>query len=212
MRVLCDCDGVIADFVARVVDFVNLNKAPSVDPNSRRVPHTHDHVTHWDCFAALDAAHLQEAFDAHASTPGFCKSLPVLPGARHFVESLRELGCELVIVTAPYEAAQLWTHERLAWLREHFEIEKKDVVFCKRKELVKGDVLIDDALHNAEAFAAEGGRVLLIDRPWNQTERALPKGVERCFGYSDVLAALMCVTEPAPSWDDEIPFSLVEGV
>jgi len=217
VRVLVDCDGVLADFVLRVVEFVNHHTAGATRADFGRdaVPYTHDHVTGWDCFAALGAEHLQGAFDAHASRPGFCRGLPVLKGAEQFVEAIRDLGCELVIVTTPYEAAQLWTHERIAWLRSHFEIEKRDVVFCKRKELVRGEVLIDDALHNAESFAEAGGRVLLLDSPWNQTDKPLPEGVTRCHGYSEVIAEIMglgladAATDPLPPprWDDPVPFS-----
>jgi 5'(3')-deoxyribonucleotidase len=176
---LCDVDGVLADFVASVLKFVNY-EIPRVWS-----PFQHKHVTNWDIFAALKQEHLQDKFDAHASTPGFCQNLTVLPGARLFFDRLRMRG-EVVVVTAPYESAKLWTHERLAWLKTHFEVPKKDVVFCKRKELVRGDVLIDDALHNAQDFP---GPVLLIDRPWNRADK-LPEHVTRCFGYDAAIDEL----------------------
>jgi 5'(3')-deoxyribonucleotidase len=170
-RILLDVDGVLADFAGALVDFVNL---------SRINPITRKSLTEWDLLKAAGASDQQEAFDRLASRPGFCGTLAVCPGAQAFVKSLQEFA-EVVIVTAPYENAARWTHERLHWLKEHFAIDKRDVVFAKRKSLVAGDLLIDDALHNVGRN--HYARSILIDQPWNQE----PKDAKRYYMRADSL-------------------------
>lgn len=71
-------------------------------------------------------------------------------------------------------------------MADHFGFQSKDVIFSKRKDLIRGDVLIDDGPQNLQHFA--GWRVL-VDRPWNQDADA--RGFDwRCRTYSQILDAV----------------------
>jgi hypothetical protein len=43
-------------------------------------------------------------------------------------------------------------------------------VSCHRKNLVSGDILFDDGLHNIVPFAGTGRQAVLMDAPWNREE------------------------------------------
>lgn len=187
MNILLDVDGVLGDFPSEALTFCNRygrsNDAPVWD-----LAHVDEH----DILKALKLEHLQERFDQHCIDSDFCRHMPVYDGAQAFVEKLRGLG-SLVIVTSPYSAVPTWCHSRLAWLAEHFGIHKRDVVFCKRKELVRGHVLIDDKLENCEAFVSGSSfRVAhVFDRPWNRRRATATVGaLVRVKGYAAVLEAL----------------------
>jgi 5'(3')-deoxyribonucleotidase len=146
----------------------------------RRLPRAS--ITSHDILKAWNVEHAQGSFDAWCSRPGFCENLMVLPGARWFVERLRE-RYEVVVVTSPYSAAPTWCYERLKWLDVNFGIPKQDVIFAKRKELVEGDALIDDYERNTEAFR---GLAILMNQPWNQHV----EGQLRAFNYQQALDIL----------------------
>jgi 5'(3')-deoxyribonucleotidase len=118
-----------------------------------------EQLTEWDLTKALGLEDRQAPFDEYAS-----------------------------VVTSPYSAARLWTFERLRWLERHFGFSKYDVIFAKRKYLVRGDVMIDDGPHNIEEFVNRGGRGVLIHQPWNASSE-LP-GAERCRTLEQALEAV----------------------
>ncbi|UOF77286.1 5'(3')-deoxyribonucleotidase [Caudoviricetes sp.] len=115
----------------------------------------------------------------------FCRHMPVYPGAVEFVATLREFA-EVVAVTSPFVGVRNWEADRREWLYEHFYISPKDVIFAHRKELVRGDVLVDDKPSNVEAFAREPGQTgLLFTQPWNA--RHLGGWHVRVTGYKEAL-------------------------
>lgn len=178
--VLLDCDGVLADFAGALLSWAG----PAFSRSQ---------LTETDLIQSLGLEHRQEEFDAVASEPGFCESLPILEGAQDFVESLRSFTSEIIVVTSPYSAAKLWTFERLRWLEKHFAITKHDVIFAKRKELIRGDILIDDFPKNVKPFAERGGHALLIDQPWNasfQTQASDFGRIERCGSLEHALESV----------------------
>ncbi len=187
MNILLDVDGVLGNFPSEALRFCNLYGRTSAD-----VEWSESNVDQHDILKALKLEHLQERFDQHCIDSDFCRHMPVYDGAQAFIEKVRGMG-DLIIVTSPYSAVPTWCHARLAWLSEHFGIHKRDVVFCKRKELVRGHVLIDDKLENCEAFVQGSSfrQSIIFDRPWNQGRKLSGSGaLVRASGYAQVLSAL----------------------
>ncbi len=175
MRVLLDVDGVLGDFPNEVLAFCNrYGRGNAVRPWEL------SDVKQHDILKALGLEHMQQRLDQHMRDSDFCRHMPVYDGAQAFVEELKSFA-EVVIVTSSYSDVAGWEYARRAWLKEHFGIEKQDVVFAKRKELVGGDMLLDDKLRNIEAWtgAWPWGAAVVFDRPWNQGgdhERATDHG------------------------------------
>jgi hypothetical protein len=121
MRILLDCDGVLADFVGAV-----RKVAPSTpDPLL-----SYDFPIPW----------------GEVAKEGFCASIEPLPGAKDFVDELFRQGHSIVCVTSPPWSSRTWAHERAVWLRENMGIRMGLVMHVPAclKHRVTGDVIIED--------------------------------------------------------------------
>jgi 5'-nucleotidase len=82
-------------------------------------------------------------------TPGFFRSVPVMPGAQEAVKKLTE-DFEVYIVSAAMEFP-LSLAEKYEWLREHFPfIHWRNIIFCGDKSVIATDYLIDDHCKNLD--------------------------------------------------------------
>lgn len=166
MRVLLDVDGVLGDFPSEVLRFANrYGREPGAAEFTLESAAQHDLLQAWGL------EHLQLRLDQHMRDTDFCRHMPLYEGAQSFVEAVRFIANDVVIVTSSYSDVPTWEHARRAWLREHFGFDKEDVVFCKRKELVAGNMLLDDKLRNIDAWRnawGHQGAAVVFDRPWNQ--------------------------------------------
>lgn len=175
MRVLLDVDGVLGDFPSEVLKFCNTYGDQAA---------TLDEITDHDILKSLGCEYLQARLDQHMIDTDFCRHMPVYPGAQDFVARLSKHN-EVVIVTARYRAVPNWASAREAWLAEHFGIEHRNVIFAKRKELVRGQILIDDKAENCAEFYNAGALAVCFDRPWNKAFRGW-----RAHSYQDVINLL----------------------
>ena len=101
----------------------------------------------------------------YISTPGFYLSMKPLPGA---VETLARLSKEfdLVIVTnsplTGYADKERWVKKYLPF------IPRENLIFSRRKDLILGDLLFDDAPPNIQAYLDAGRHVVAMDYPYNR--------------------------------------------
>lgn len=159
-RVLLDVDGVLADFLTP--SFAILNRLSGLS-------HVAADLKEWDLFSLFPRT-VEDAFYDECNKPGFCSSLPVLPGAVEFVAGLREVA-DVYIVTSPMNHNQTWTWERQQWLKQHFDVPHRHIVHTSAKYLCVGDVLIDDRPLNIEEWEREHAKGVgaLWDAPYNKS-------------------------------------------
>lgn len=82
-------------------------------------------------------------------TPGFFRSIPVMPGAVEAVRVLQE-KYEIYIVSAAMEFP-LSLYEKKEWLGEHFPfIDWQHIIFCGDKSVIDTDYMIDDYCKNLD--------------------------------------------------------------
>lgn len=181
MTICLDVDGVLADFPRAALHWIN-GYSPL-----RAVKL--EHIDQHDILEALGLGALQESFDSWCRDTELCRSLPVYDGAKDFVRELRAMA-DVLIVTSPYSAVPNWCHHRINWLAEHFGISKRDVIFAKRKDMVRGHLLIDDKLSNCEAWVSKSAhrKAVVFDQPWNRQQTAAHGGnLVRARSYEEVL-------------------------
>jgi len=71
-----------------------------------------------------------------------------IPGSIDAVQALLDAGHEVLIAsTAPWDHPDAWTQKRM-WVGKHFPQLKKKLILTHRKDLLMGDILIDDNLWN----------------------------------------------------------------
>ena len=71
------------------------------------------------------------------------RNLDIIPGARDALIRLNQ-DFDIFIATTPsWDRPDTWGHKR-EWLEEHFPWLEKKLIFTHRKDLLIGDILIDD--------------------------------------------------------------------
>jgi 5'(3')-deoxyribonucleotidase len=132
-RFLVDVDEVLADF--QTPAFQAMKKVTGLDltPNDFEV---------WDMFEGLAPDAMAEVW-AHIDQRGWCRSLKPFPAAQEGIERVKSLGFKVYAVTSPHHN-EFWYHERVEWLKEHFELDKRHIVQTREKFLVQGNAFMDD--------------------------------------------------------------------
>lgn len=97
----------------------------------------------------------------------------VLPvrGAYEGIENLRSMGNKVVFASARFH------HGKIESLKKHgFITSDDDWIIAHDKSLIKANYLVDDGIHNFQAFKNAGGLSVLFKRSWNQD-----RGIWPCF-------------------------------
>lgn len=175
MRFLVDVDGVVADLVAGVLEILN-----------KRFRKNYHHYNITDFYFFDPAKKILTPGECHfaknfLSRPGFVYRMQAYPGSEDYMNMIRDAGHEVVFVTAHWNASESWTYDRTLWLEEMVGAKASDVIFAHRKELIQGDVLIDDHYKNCEDYAAANpnAKVLMYDRPWNKHHKIKAPNIQR---------------------------------
>lgn len=158
MKILVDCDGVLADLVSVLCRLLT-------EKFGRAYTHEEDFKVYSfkDNLTAEEFAHIEKAFEARP----YCRILPWYPGAPHFLRWLQSKG-RVQCVTRPFHTTG-WKDQRKAWLSSFFHPD--DVIFAHNKNEVEGEILIEDCTENANAWAEHHKKpVILMTRPWNQDD------------------------------------------
>ena len=75
---------------------------------------------------------------------------PVMFGATEAIATLELMGHDLYIAsTPPWRQPKAWMDKRL-WIDEHFPTLRRKVVLTHRKDLLIGDLLIDDTRYRGQ--------------------------------------------------------------
>ncbi len=163
-QILLDCDGVLANFVGGALK--ELKKATGIYLKEQDITGPFHRV--------LDRSTWRD-IQILVAQPSFCQNLNWYPDAKSFVNSCKQLG-KVLVVTKPWFSYS-WCFERDEWLYPYMDI--SNVVYTHHKEVVRGDVLVEDTAENIDAWlqANPGGTGILINRPWNRKDKCAGKRV-----------------------------------
>lgn len=152
-RILVDQDDVLAMFIDRLVKEYNRRFGTQ---------YTAEDCKQWN----LEKTFGKQVWDI-VLEKGFFRNLKPVPEALETFERLYTSGrYDMFIVTASEPQAYV---EKVQWLEQYmpyFDV-NKHFISCKSKDAVWGDILLDDGMHNIEAFYGIGESVI-YDRPHNQ--------------------------------------------
>lgn len=97
--------------------------------------------------------------------PGLFLNLQPLPGA---IDVLHRLSNQFDIFIVSSSTTYAFTEKEL-WVEKHLPfIGKHHLIFTHRKDMIRGDVLFDDAPHNLVAFKKTGRTAIAMDYPYNR--------------------------------------------
>ena len=142
---------------------------------------TYDEITSWDVSAAYPGLTREQVY-AIPAEPGFWGRVEPIPGAAESMRRLMDAGHDVFIVTAtPPEQVQEKMHDLLF---KYFPFLSWDqVIVTSKKQMIRGDVLIDDGVHNLEG----GDYVkILMTAPHNRYYDAEKNGMIRVHNWQEV--------------------------
>ncbi len=153
MKILLDFDEVINSMTHHWVNTLNCVYGTSVN---------FEDVSEWDMQKAFPTLTEDEIYNP-LHLQSFWNGVEIITGAKEGIQKLLSEGHEIYIVTSAHPDTIKWKAE---WLqRELPEIPWSHVIVASNKSLVKGDILVDDGLHNLY----EGSYIkVLFDKPWNR--------------------------------------------
>jgi len=165
-KILVDMDNVLENLGEVWVDELNKRHGLSM---------TEDDITEWDMAKFYPTLKRGEVF-APLHERDTWKRISPLPGAQESVRRLKADGHEIIVITAAHPDTVKYKYD---WLAEYFpEIRYNDIIFAARKQLVRGDFLVDDAPHNL--FGGVYAPVMFA-APHNRTWE--PKTIEECYCF-----------------------------
>lgn len=104
-----------------------------------------------------------------------------LENSQKITKSLKEDGHKVLIVTSDHPDTIPFKYN---FLKKYFPfIPFKDVIITSHKQMVKGDILIDDAPHNLENGEYLG---ILIDAPHNKNYDASSQPIVRVHNWDEI--------------------------
>lgn len=163
---LIDMDGVMADTMGGVLDYVEENFGHSLAHE--------DIIDYW--FAGLPRDDMMLAL----SSKGFYRNLDVITGAIRGVRRLREeYNGNVYVCSAPMNGVEKCCEtEKRDWLAEHFDEDfAKQAIITKNKAAVPGRVIIED---NPQ-IAGGTWQPVMFDQPYNRMA-----SYPRMYGWHDL--------------------------
>ncbi|NLN26989.1 MAG: 5'(3')-deoxyribonucleotidase [Firmicutes bacterium] len=152
MRILIDMDGVLCNLMDKWLRRYNEDYGDALST---------EQITSWGPHRFAKAG---RRIYKYLSLPGFFRDLVPLPGAVENMRRLLAAGFDVLIVTAARRGHQ----DKRDWVSEHLPFFNTDnMIFAHRKELIRGDILFDDAPHHLERFAQYGGEPIAMAYPYN---------------------------------------------
>ena len=171
LTVLVDMDDTIEDLLGAWVSALNEQYGLDVDKNT---------ITDWDIAAFFPMLTKLQVF-APIYSDNFWKTVRPIEGAADALRQLIADGHTVYIVTnSSYETLSAKMTDVLFKFSPF--IKWKDVIITGHKQLIRGDVLVDDGVHNLE-----GGDYLkiLMDSPHNRSYNAEEHGMHRVTNWGD---------------------------
>ena len=156
-----DVDGVIADFVGKVLYYQN---------SIFKTNFKHSDITSYHIESIIGATNLETILKV-METNQDCKYFDLIPGALELVSFLKQLG-KVVFVTAPCTRYRAWADDRLFWLNKHFSAKRHDVISISDKTLFIGNILIDDSSANINSWLSTNRTAIKVSQPWNQEPKS----------------------------------------
>jgi 5'-nucleotidase len=143
LRILIDMDGVCCDTSSVVLSRYNDEFGDNITPEQQT-----DFFESKVCLRAPPGY-----FNRMYASDGFFADLPVMPGCVSTLEYLYMVGHELVIVTAVPRSSRTGLYDKYNWVQKHLPfISLDNFVSTHRKDLVWGDIILDDSPKNLMAF------------------------------------------------------------
>lgn len=152
LQIFIDADETLMDFMTPLVEKYN-------DIYDKNV--TNENIKTWNLNESLEKGTDMEQF---MNEPNFFRNLKPYPNAAKVLKQLIDDGHDVFIATSAWQESIQDKYESFA---EHFPFLKfEQILMIKRKDVLHGDILLDDALHNITVSNCT--YPVTMDKPWNK--------------------------------------------
>jgi len=172
LTILVDMDDTIEQLLQTWVRKLNEKYDRNVD---------YEDILSWDIDDAYPGLTKEQVFSVPFE-PGFWKTVEPIPGAAEALQRLIANGHEVFIVTASYPESVPEKMNDLLFRYFPF-LSWRNVIITAHKQMIRGDVLIDDGIHNLE-----GGDYtkILMTAPHNKSYDAEANGMIRVHNWAEI--------------------------
>lgn len=140
-----------------------------------------DDIDDWDISKAFPTIDIQQVY-APLFNENMWKRVKPLPGAVKYLKRLIDDGHKVVIVTASHQDTVAMKLNNV--LFKYFPyLSTNDVIVTSQKQLIRGNILIDDAPHNLEGGGYFG---ILVTSPHNRAYDADANGFVRADSWEEI--------------------------
>lgn len=155
LKIILDCDDVLSRTNEEVIRIVNAGFDTSF---------TEEDITDWEyrkIRSVLPGIDMHRYF----MRPGFFRDLELVEGAKEGVSKLLQVGHDVLVATAVPEYGY---GDRIAWIQENFPQLAGSLVLTGRKDVLMGDIMLDDGIHNIRSSICR--YPVIFEKPWNRYE------------------------------------------
>lgn len=199
LTILVDMDDTVENLAEAWVAYLNTQHQTSTSLSD---------VTDWDISKAFPTLTREQVY-APLFEDAFWSCVKPIKGASEALQKLIADGHTVLIVTTSNYQTLAAKMEQVLFRYFPF-LTWDDVIIAAHKQLIKGDVLIDDGTHNLE-----GGSYfkILMTAPHNRYYDAGKNGMYRVTSWSEAYAAIQALahTDSISKWRDN-PTDFVEKV
>ena len=149
-----------------------------------------EEIVSWDTSSAFPGLTKSDVYGVLLEND-FWKEVEPIPGAADALRYFKSKGHEVYIVTATHYRSLFGKMEYLLFRYFPF-ITWDDVIITSRKQMIKGDVLIDDGVHN---LIGGDYKKILVDAPYNRDFDAEANGMIRVCNWDQIKAAVDAMEE-----------------
>ena len=176
MTILIDADGVLEDLTQKWVTYINKKYGTSV---------RYENVTEWDMTKSFPSLTREQVYGAELEEELY-EQLDPYEGAVKYVKKLKDDGhIVYVVTTSPYQVIHAKIEKVI--LKYYPYLTWKDVIITSNKKMIKGDVLIDDGVHNL--LGGEYQKILMT-APYNKEFNAEENGMIRVRNWEEIYKAI----------------------
>lgn len=176
MIILIDADGVLENLTHAWVEYLNRRYGTSV---------CYEDITDWDMTKAFPTLSREQVYGAELDEELYSLLRP-LNGAPEYVKKLIDDGNEVYVVTStPYQVIKVKYEQVMA--KYYPFLSWKNFIITSNKQLIRGDVLIDDGIHNL--VGGEYAKIL-VSTPYNEAFDAEGSGMIRAHDWAEIYDAV----------------------
>lgn len=153
---LIDMDGVCAEIHGQWLNLYNREYNDNL---------TQEQIVSWDLHKYVKEDCGEKIYD-YLEEPGFFLSAPIMLGCAKSLKTLKNAGLNIILVTAsPYNSPTAY-YEKIKWIKRNLPfLDSDNFVSTYIKDVIRGDLLLDDAIHNLDVFP---GISCAFRQPWNR--------------------------------------------